>query len=413
MSRLLKSRYYLMKCLGLVLLLGFISFGVIGGCYNNGGGVSSQALTENDFANFPGLSADPEKHIIVNSLEHPDTGKPENDTGEVGNDTIPYTYTTTLNHTFCWEDDDIDAEHFMVLDDSEGNEILRIDVNGECVTELIAAGDYVMIIFHDGRIDTTHPVFIIPNRESNQQARETGGLINKFKETISRSLQNLQNKFVRDANAQTATPLQTLINTGKCIGCDLKGVDLSSIDLGHVDLTGADLSSANMRDSNFAGSNFTTANLSGANMVNSNFINAVFTSAKLGGSILGDSNGLAVFSFATWTDGKCKCGVRTFTTSLVINPLGGSGREPVSIAISPDASNVYVVDKDTNSVSVIATSLNQITQVVTVGSRPTSIALSPNGLKGYVTTSFDADRIWILETDPLVLVDLVMSSPRL
>jgi hypothetical protein len=37
MSRLLKSRDYLIKCLGLVLILGFISLGAIGGCNNNGG----------------------------------------------------------------------------------------------------------------------------------------------------------------------------------------------------------------------------------------------------------------------------------------------------------------------------------------------------------------------------------------
>jgi len=38
MSRLLKSRDSLMKCLGFVLLFGFISLGAIGGCNNNGGG---------------------------------------------------------------------------------------------------------------------------------------------------------------------------------------------------------------------------------------------------------------------------------------------------------------------------------------------------------------------------------------
>ena len=35
MSRLLKSRDYVMKCLGFVLLFGFISLGAIGGCNNN------------------------------------------------------------------------------------------------------------------------------------------------------------------------------------------------------------------------------------------------------------------------------------------------------------------------------------------------------------------------------------------
>lgn len=38
MSRLLKSQNYLMKCLGFVLLFGFISLGAIGGCSNNDSG---------------------------------------------------------------------------------------------------------------------------------------------------------------------------------------------------------------------------------------------------------------------------------------------------------------------------------------------------------------------------------------
>ena len=38
MSELLKSRDYLMKCLGFVFVFGFISLGAIGGCNNNGGG---------------------------------------------------------------------------------------------------------------------------------------------------------------------------------------------------------------------------------------------------------------------------------------------------------------------------------------------------------------------------------------
>ena len=33
----IKSRDYLKKCLGFLLILGFISLGVIGGCNNNGG----------------------------------------------------------------------------------------------------------------------------------------------------------------------------------------------------------------------------------------------------------------------------------------------------------------------------------------------------------------------------------------
>jgi len=44
MSRLLKSQNYLMKCLGFVLLFGFISLGAIGGC-NNASGTSDSLDT--------------------------------------------------------------------------------------------------------------------------------------------------------------------------------------------------------------------------------------------------------------------------------------------------------------------------------------------------------------------------------
>jgi len=211
MSRLLKSRYYLMKCLGIVLLLGFISFGAIGGCHNDGDQVSQviQALTENDFSDDPGLSADPRGGVVVMFLEPPETEKPDKDTGEVGQDRIPHRYTSTLNHTFCWEDDDGDAEHFMELEDSEGNEILKIDVNGECVTEVIEAGDYVMIINHDGKKEKTHPIFIIPGRSGGQAAKRIDtnqGLLKSEKNIYARFINNLNNIITQEANAQTPTP---------------------------------------------------------------------------------------------------------------------------------------------------------------------------------------------------------------
>lgn len=37
MNRVIKSQHYLMKCLGFIMLFGFISLGAIGGCNNNNG----------------------------------------------------------------------------------------------------------------------------------------------------------------------------------------------------------------------------------------------------------------------------------------------------------------------------------------------------------------------------------------
>jgi len=38
MNRMIKSYYSLTRCLGLVLIFGFIAIGAIGGCSNNNGG---------------------------------------------------------------------------------------------------------------------------------------------------------------------------------------------------------------------------------------------------------------------------------------------------------------------------------------------------------------------------------------
>jgi len=252
MSRLLKSQEHLMRYLGVVILLGFISLGAIGGCNNDGDELSQviQALTENDFSNDPGLSADPEKHLIVMILEHPDSEKPENDIGEVGNDIIPYTYISTLNHTLCWEDDDADAEHFMVIEDSEGNEILRLDV-GDCVTEVIEAGDYVMIINHDGRIEKTHPIFIRPepNGDLGAKKEETipEGILERAGKFLSKILDKLDISITQTTNAQSvADNVRTLLSTGSCVDCDLSKANLIGRDLSGVDLSGAILKEAKL-----------------------------------------------------------------------------------------------------------------------------------------------------------------------
>jgi len=299
MSRFLKSQEHFMKCLGFVLLLGFISFGAIVGCNNNGGGGSSQdtqALTENDFSKDPGLSADPTGGVVIIFLEHQDSEKPDNDTGEVGIDRIPHRYTSTLNHTFCWEDDDGDAEHFMELVDSEGNEILKIDVNGECVTAVIEPGDYVMTIHHDGKIEKTHPIFIIPGRSGEQAAQRIDtneGLLKSEKNIYARLINNLHNIITREANAQTvADNVATLLNTNSCSGCDLQDADLSDadVDLSDAELSEANLSGANLSEVSLCDANLNEADLSGANLNEADLVGTGLFEADLSGAILSNAD---------------------------------------------------------------------------------------------------------------------------
>ena len=45
MGNMIKPKYYLMKCLGFIMLFGFISLGAIGGCNNNNGNNGEQSAS--------------------------------------------------------------------------------------------------------------------------------------------------------------------------------------------------------------------------------------------------------------------------------------------------------------------------------------------------------------------------------
>ena len=231
-------------------------------------------------------------------LEHPESEGHDNDTGEVGNDRVPLRYNSTAEHTYCWEDKDEGAGHYMELDDSEGNEIFRLDVNGECITVLLEAGNYVMIIYHDAQEETTHPVFIREISEKKYDtAVETKGLFNRLKAVAATILKGIKNTVSRDAVAQSVGDnINVLITTNSCLGCDLAYADLRGADLRNADLTfadlfyanltvadlrNADLSNANLSKANLSGAFLWRANLEGANLEGANLFNAILASTDL------------------------------------------------------------------------------------------------------------------------------------
>ena len=298
MNTLQKPGICLGKCIAL-LLLGFIAIGVIGGCSDNGGQNNTQPLTENDFSDDPGLQADLERHVVIKFLEHPGSDTPENDTGEIGNDIIPLRYSRTAEHTYCWEDDDGEAGHFLELDDSEGNEVLRIDVNGECKTVLLEAGNYVMTLHHDGRIETTHPIFIIPNPENIEVAENNHGLYNRIKQAAANIIKRIDETVTKDARAQDV-PLpptepadenvDVLVSTNRCVFCDLSGANLAGADLMGARLFLSNLTGANLIGANLSGANITFATLVNANLNSAILIGAAFDSSNMKGANMSDTD---------------------------------------------------------------------------------------------------------------------------
>jgi len=221
---------------------------------------SGTALTENDFVKDPSLFAVPEAGVVATFLENPNSTFELNDTGPIGIDIIPFKYASGMNQTFCWQDDNRESRHSMTLVDSSGAEVLRVEANGDCVTQFINEGNYEMRIQHDDSGDEVFAtIFSIPEGLSDDS-------------------------------------FQTVLNTNKCQGCDLSGanfsngiltnVNLSGADLTGADLSNADLSGANLSDALLAGTdltgaNLTNADLSGADLTNALTANANFTDANL------------------------------------------------------------------------------------------------------------------------------------
>lgn len=314
---------YIVKYVLFLSLLCIISLGLIGGCSDNNSGIKATALTENDFAEDSSLRADLEEGVVVTFLEAPNSEAPENDTGTLGEDDIPVTYKETVEQTFCWEDKDADAMHFMELRDSQGSLILTVQVNGDCVTEVIEAGDYVIAIYHDETIGDALPIFLIPNPVELEQARETEGIIGRFKLVASNILKRIDSTVSADAQAQTQAVMDntnTLLSTNSCVECNLSRANLRFANLKGADLRNARLTYADLRDSvlidadlrgarmgsivAFAdGADLNRADLTGADLRNARMQRAILLNTVLiGANLSGAQCARADFDGADLTD---------------------------------------------------------------------------------------------------------------
>ena len=247
--------------LGMVLVSILLLFGF--GCNDDSGGDSSPAaLTEHDFADDSELSADLQDTVVM-FLESPTAEEQLSDTHEMGVDIISYYITETATHSFCWEDDNAEAQHYMILHDDEGNEVLGVYSNGACVTATLEAGHYTMYLYHDGDSSDTQTVFIRPN-EGDGDAEELS--------------------TAKTGKYVTWEP-DTLIRTNKCVHCDLRDTDLSN-----AKLSGADLHSARLHGTNLSGADLRKANLSYADLSHADLSWADLSQAKLSGAKLSGAN---------------------------------------------------------------------------------------------------------------------------
>ena len=253
------------------------------------------ALSENTLFDDPDLTANPEIDVVIKLLEPKGPDQAARDTGETGFDKFTYKYEQSLNHTFCWEDDDEESAHFLTITDSGGEEILRVQANGECITAFIPEGTFEVKLFHDNKTETTYPVFITP--EQDQQAGEQARInspafenLNRYLKFVLENFDLSGNSYAQDnftcnrSNFQNCNNIMQLISTNKCSGCIIKGADFKD-----WDLTNADLSQSTLSNSDFTGATLVDANFEKTKCVNCTLTNANFRGAIMGGVNLGNS----------------------------------------------------------------------------------------------------------------------------
>ena len=68
-----------------------------------------------------------------------------------------------------------------------------------------------------------------------------------------------------------------------------------------------------------------------------------------------------------------------------------AGDNPASVAITPDATEAYVVNMFSSDVSVIDLATNRVVATINVGCFPVGVAIAPNGRKAYVANDCSSD----------------------
>jgi len=72
----------------------------------------------------------------------------------------------------------------------------------------------------------------------------------------------------------------------------------------------------------------------------------------------------------------------TGTNTAVTVPVGDI---PYGLAVTPDCSEVYVANANSNTVSVISIATDMVTATIAVGDDPLEVAITPDGSAVYVT----------------------------
>lgn len=221
------------------------------------------ARTEAELSLNAGASVIPGSVVYVD-LENLDAppDSVNGDTGSIGEDVIPYTYTGTAMHRIKLGAGALFKARLV----SECGEVMyQLNAPGDSARVTIPAGKYKLYltstVSSDGAYGYSKPVFIHPDSSAIRSGAgmpPQGGYI--------------------------PWQLDQLLETGKCPNCDLVGAQITGKNLTGADLNHSDLSNAVLFKASFGFANFSGAVLEGANIYQSSFKFANFRGANLSNS---------------------------------------------------------------------------------------------------------------------------------
>ena len=90
-------------------------------------------------------------------------------------------------------------------------------------------------------------------------------------------------------------------------------------------------------------------------------------------------------------------GVPPATATVTTTITTGIGDGPYGVVTHPTQPRVYVVNENSNSVSVIDTSTNSVIATIPAGSGPAGVAIAADGSRLYVTNE-DSDNVTVINT---------------
>ncbi|MBS1494703.1 MAG: pentapeptide repeat-containing protein [Bacteroidetes bacterium] len=257
-----KSKKNLKSIEAFFLFLVTVSFTVLSGCSdtltNSTGTVTeNQTKVEREFSLSSVLKASPDELIVVD-LEDLNSPSVSGDTGPVGEDVIPYTYTKDINQEFRVAP--FSTFKIKFVSDATGDTLAQVFPGGFAQLS-VPAGNYKLhLISFD-----------------------------------SYSSSDLSSNIIFIKPSVSGSNIVTHLKAKECIECNFKNTDLSGMNFTDVTLSRSSFTGVNLRNANLRNAYVDSCRMENTNLDSANLINSWLPGTKWGE---GSSLQYAVFDSA-------------------------------------------------------------------------------------------------------------------